>query len=63
MQQGTVTWFNEGRGFGFIEETIFVHYTQIAGEGFRTLEEGQVVQFELRKGPKGEYAENVTPAQ
>lgn len=64
MALGTVKWFNDAKGFGFIkqddESDVFVHYSQIAGDGFRTLEEGQPVQFELREGPKGLFAENVT---
>lgn len=64
MAQGTVKWFNDAKGFGFIkqddESDVFVHYSQIAGDGFRTLEEGQEVQFELREGPKGLFAENVS---
>jgi CspA family cold shock protein len=63
MALGTVKWFNDAKGFGFIkqdnEADVFVHYSQIAGDGFRTLEEGQVVQFDLREGPKGLFAENV----
>ena len=64
MALGTVKWFNDAKGFGFIkqdnEADVFVHYSQIAGDGFRTLEEGQLVQFDLREGPKGLFAENVT---
>jgi cold shock protein len=64
MALGTVKWFNDAKGFGFIkqedETDVFVHYSQIAGDGFRTLEEGQSVQFELKEGPKGMFAENVT---
>jgi CspA family cold shock protein len=64
MALGTVKWFNDAKGFGFIkqdnEADVFVHYSQIAGDGFRTLEEGQTVQFDLREGPKGLFAENVT---
>jgi CspA family cold shock protein len=63
MALGTVKWFNDAKGFGFIkqdnEADVFVHYSQIAGDGFRTLEEGQLVQFDLREGPKGLFAENV----
>jgi CspA family cold shock protein len=63
MAVGTVKWFNDSKGFGFISlddgADVFVHYTQIAGDGFRTLEEGQPVQFELRDGPKGKFAEQV----
>lgn len=60
---GTVKWFNNAKGWGFIrQETgpdVFVHYSQISGDGFRTLREGEVVQFELREGPKGPLAEKV----
>jgi cold shock CspA family protein len=64
MALGTVKWFNDSKGFGFIrvegDADVFVHYSQIEGDGFRTLEEGQPVQFELRDGPKGKFAERVT---
>ncbi|MDD9941212.1 MAG: cold-shock protein [Myxococcales bacterium] len=64
MALGTVKWFNDAKGFGFIkqddESDVFVHYSQIVGDGFRTLEEGQVVQFDLKEGPKGLFAENVS---
>jgi cold shock protein len=64
MALGTVKWFNDSKGFGFIrvegDADVFVHYSQIEGDGFRTLEEGQAVQFELRDGPKGKFAERVT---
>ena len=64
MALGTVKWFNDAKGFGFIKQEnqpdVFVHYSQIAGDGFRTLEEGQPVQFELKEGPKGLFAENVS---
>jgi CspA family cold shock protein len=67
MALGTVKWFNDAKGFGFIkqdnEADVFVHYSQIAGDGFRTLEEGQAVQFELREGPKGLFAENVSKVE
>lgn len=57
MQQGKVKWFNENKGYGFIEyeegPDIFVHYTAIEGEGFRTLSEGQDVEFEIKEGDKG----------
>jgi CspA family cold shock protein len=66
MSSGKVKWFNEAKGFGFIEqdsgEDVFVHYTSIHGEGFKTLKEGQRVDFEVTKGPKGLKAENVNPA-
>jgi CspA family cold shock protein len=64
MAQGTVKWFNDAKGFGFIKQDndadVFVHYSQIAGDGFRTLEEGQIVRFDLKEGPKGLFAENVS---
>ncbi len=63
MTVGTVKWFNNAKGWGFIRQDegpdVFVHYSQISGEGFRTLREGQEVQFELRDGPKGPLAEQV----
>lgn len=65
MPSGKVKWFNESKGFGFIEqdtgEDVFVHYTSIQGDGFKTLREGQKVDFEVAKGPKGLKAENVNP--
>lgn len=68
MAVGTVKWFNDAKGFGFINEReggpdIFVHYQQIHGEGFKTLTEGQSVEFELKQGPKGLFAENVLSAK
>ena len=64
MEQGTVKWFNDAKGFGFISRAngsgdVFVHHTEIKSEGFRSLQEGQSVQFEVKKGPKGLQAENV----
>ena len=60
---GTVKWFNEAKGFGFIEQEsgpdVFVHFSSIAGDGFKTLEEGQKVSFEPSEGQKGPEAENV----
>ncbi len=57
MEQGVVKWFNESKGFGFIEKDsggdIFVHHTGISSEGFRTLKEGEKVEFETEDGPKG----------
>ena len=62
--KGTVKWFNEARGYGFLSqpegEDIFVHYTAIQGSGFRTLKEGQEVEFNVERGPKGLQASNVT---
>lgn len=64
MATGKVKWFNEAKGFGFIEQEggsdVFVHYTAIDGSGFRTLAEGQPVQFEVVDGPKGPQAQKVT---
>ncbi|MCA1765198.1 MAG: cold shock domain-containing protein [Desulfobulbaceae bacterium] len=63
MLQGKVKWFNESKGFGFIEREdgndVFVHYTAIAGDGFKTLGEGDEVEFEIVDGPKGPAAANV----
>ncbi len=63
---GHVKWFNEAKGFGFIEQEggsdVFVHYSAITTEGFRTLAEGQKVNFTVTDGPKGPQAENVSPA-
>ena len=62
-EQGTVKWFNASKGFGFIQrkrgEDVFVHYSSIEGEGYRSLEEREVVEFEVVKGPKGLQAANV----
>ncbi len=65
MAEGTVKWFNDGKGFGFItpdegEKDCFVHYSAIQGDGFKSLAEGDRVQFEVGEGPKGPAAENVT---
>ena len=63
MLKGTVKWFNESKGFGFIEQEsgkdVFVHYSAISGSGFKTLNEGDKVQFEIVDGPKGPAAANV----
>jgi len=63
MSDGTVKWFDEKKGFGFISSTdgpdIFVHYTNITGDGFKTLAEGDAVEFDIVKGEKGPKAENV----
>lgn len=65
-ETGTVKWFNAGKGFGFIQrengEDVFVHYSAIEGNGYRSLEEGARVSFEVKRGPKGLQAENVTLA-
>lgn len=62
---GYVKWFNEAKGFGFIAQEdgsdVFVHFSAINADGFRTLAEGQKVQFTVTDGPKGPQAENVTP--
>ena len=63
---GTVKWFNAEKGFGFIQRDngsdVFVHFSAIQGDGFKTLEEGQQVNFDITKGARGEQAENVTRA-
>ncbi|GMR04248.1 MAG: cold-shock protein CspD [Thermodesulfobacteriota bacterium] len=63
MAKGKVKWFNETKGFGFIQqesgEDVFVHYTAIQGDGFKTLKEDQDVEFEITDGPKGPQASNV----
>jgi len=63
MAQGTVKWFNESKGYGFITadegKDVFVHYSAIQGEGFKTLNEGQKVSFEVVNGEKGPQASNV----
>ncbi|MCU9595351.1 cold-shock protein CspD [Caldibacillus thermolactis] len=63
MEQGKVKWFNAEKGFGFIEveggNDVFVHYTAIQGEGFKTLEEGQAVSFDIVEGNRGPQAANV----
>jgi cold shock protein len=64
-EQGTVKWFNDAKGYGFISrqngEDVFVHFSAIQAGGFKSLQEGQTVQFDVTKGPKGWQAENVTP--
>ena len=63
-EQGTVKWFNASKGYGFIQrqtgEDVFVHFSAIQGEGYKSLNEGQAVEFEVTKGPKGLQAANVT---
>ncbi len=65
--QGSVKWFNNAKGYGFIipqdgGEDIFVHYSEIVGDGFKTLKEGEPVLYELARGPKGFYAKGVSKA-
>ena len=63
MAKGKVKWFSNQKGYGFITpengSDVFVHHTAITGDGYKTLEEGQEVEFEIEKGPKGEQAKNV----
>jgi CspA family cold shock protein len=66
MPQGTIKWFNDEKGYGFISpddggDDLFVHHTGISGSGFKSLEEGQKVSYEATQGKKGMQAENVTP--
>lgn len=62
-EEGTVKWFNNAKGWGFISRgdgsDVFVHYSQIAGDGYKTLRQGQMVHFELVDGPKGQFAQAV----
>ncbi len=65
-EQGVVKWFNAAKGYGFIQrqsgEDVFVHFSAIQAEGYKSLNEGQLVEFEVKQGPKGLQAENVTAA-
>ena len=66
MEKGTVKWFNGAKGYGFISrnggEDVFVHFNSIAGDGYKTLNEGDVVEFEVERGPKGLQAAKVSKA-
>ena len=67
MPTGTVKWFNDAKGYGFITpddggEDLFAHFSAIQMSGFKTLKEGQKVQFEVTQGPKGKQASNIKPA-
>jgi CspA family cold shock protein len=64
-EKGTVKWFNDSKGYGFVTRDngpdVFVHYSAISGQGFRSLREGQSVEFDVTQGPKGPQAANVVP--
>ncbi len=66
MATGTVKWFNDAKGFGFITpdeggEDVFAHFSEIKGSGFKSLKDNQKVSFEIKTGPKGKQAANITP--
>jgi CspA family cold shock protein len=67
LARGTVKWFSNEKGYGFIErpdgDDVFVHFSAIEGDGYKTLTEGQEVEFEIVEGPKGQQAANVRPVQ
>jgi CspA family cold shock protein len=68
MAKGTVKWFSDQKGYGFItpedgSKDVFVHYSAIQGDGFKSLKEGQAVEFEITQGPKGPQAANVNKAE
>ena len=65
MAKGTIKWFSDQKGYGFVtpeggKKDVFVHFSALQGEGFKTLAEGQLIQFDIVNGPKGEQAANVT---
>ena len=66
MEQGTVKWFNDAKGFGFVTpegggNDVFAHFSAIQGNGFKSLKEGQRVSFDITTGPKGDQASNIRP--
>ncbi len=66
MVQGTVKWFSDQKGYGFITPEsgadVFIHHSEIQGDGYKSLQEGQAVSFEIESGPKGQHAKNVCKA-